>query len=137
MGNKANDIIRAAGGLVWLETPEGHKVAVVHRPKYDDWCLPKGKLEAGESFKEAAVREVREETQCSATLADFAGESSYEHHGVPKVVRYWNMTAGAKPAFVPNKEVDALEWLSPLEALVKLDHREERKILAAAVAKRG
>jgi len=84
-------VIRAAGGIVWKETPEGRKVAVVHRARYGDWCLPKGKLKENESWEEAALREVKEETGCDARITGVAGSVSYDVKGTPKTVRFFTM----------------------------------------------
>jgi len=122
-------VIRAAGGLLWRDGPRGAEIAVVHRPRYDDWSLPKGELEAGESWEEAAVREVAEETGCEVHISDFAGSLSYEVRGSPKEVRFWNMAVAGDCAFRPDDEVDELRWLSFAEALETLDYELERCLL--------
>ena len=86
-------LIRAAGGAVWRRVPAGVEVVLVHRPAYDDWALPKGKLEPGETDEEAALREVREETGLSCRLGTELPSTTYaDGQGRPKVVRYWTMT---------------------------------------------
>ena len=83
--------VRAAGGVVWRRT-DTVEVLLVHRPRYDDWSMPKGKLDDGESFEDAAVREVEEETGIRAALGEDLGEVRYvDHKGRDKVVRWWAM----------------------------------------------
>jgi 8-oxo-dGTP pyrophosphatase MutT (NUDIX family) len=104
-------VIDAAGGLVWRLSSKGAlKVLLVHRPRYDDWSLPKGKLDPGETFLEAAVREVAEETGFECQPDVELPEIRYDDHkGRPKRVRYWLMepTGGE---FSPNSEVDEIQW---------------------------
>jgi 8-oxo-dGTP diphosphatase len=124
-------VIEAAGGLLWKNTPEGRKLALVHRAYYDDWSLPKGKREPGESWQETARREVREETGCTPRIESFAGSTAYLVKGVAKVVLFWNMTLAEDCDFKPDSEVDRLEWLSPAEALAKLSYANERAVVEA------
>jgi 8-oxo-dGTP diphosphatase len=125
-------VILAAGGLVWRETWYGRQVAVIHRPKYDDWCLPKGKVTLGERPEQAALREVKEEIGCEATLGSFAGTTQYYANSVPKLVLFWNMTASGASNFTPTEEVDRVIWLTPARALKRLDHSEEKTLLSSA-----
>lgn len=115
--------VLAAGGVLWRPAAGGVQVALVHRPRYDDWSLPKGKLQAGEHSLTAAVREVREETGVQATAGRTLGSSSYEvlQDGqlVPKTVRWWAMRAG-KGTFTAGAEVDVLRWLPPEQAAGQL-----------------
>ena len=91
--------VRAAGGAVWRRVPAGVEVVLVHRPAYNDWALPKGKLEAGETDEEAAVREVREETGLSCRLGTELPSTTYaDAQGRSKIVRYWTMTVVPGPA---------------------------------------
>jgi len=122
-------MIRAAGGVLWRRAEGISLVAVVHRPRYGDWGLPKGKLDAGERWQDAALREVREETGYEADLGEFAGVVTYEVRGGYKLVLFWNMAARGEPAFEPSEEVDAVEWLPLEEALRRLDHADERDLL--------
>ena len=121
--------VRAAGGLVQRDG----RVAVVHRPKYDDWSLPKGKLDDDESFEDAALREVREETGLRCRLGDEAGEVHYtDGRGRPKIVRYWHMEP-IDGAFAPNAEVDELRWMEPGAAADALTYAHDRELLARAL----
>jgi 8-oxo-dGTP pyrophosphatase MutT (NUDIX family) len=123
------DTVRAAGGVVWREGPAGEEVLLVHRPKYDDWSLPKGKLEPGETDEEAAVREVAEETGLQCRLGDEIGSVSYiDRRGRPKVVRYWSMEAG-EGEFTPHDEVDAVQWVGLDEARRVLSYDTDRRVL--------
>ena len=124
--------IRAAGGV--LVRDDG-RVAVVHRPRYDDWTLPKGKLLPGESEVDAARREVLEETGHEGTIVADLGTVEYtvvrRGEERPKTVRYYLMDA-ADGAFVPHDEVDALRWVEPREAERLLSYARDREVLARA-----
>src|ERR687894_90070 len=113
--------VKAAGCVVHRWGDDGAlEVAVIHRPRYDDWSLPKGKLDAGESFADAALREVEEETGLRCTLVRELPAVEYEVRGRPKLVRYWAMEVADETPFVPNDEVDQLRWVEPREALALL-----------------
>lgn len=128
-------VIHAAGGVVWRNSSRGREIAIVHRPKYDDWTLPKGKLDDGESWQEAAVREVEEETGLAVKIGDFAGGCTYVTKRAPKVVLFWHMEVDGESRFRgANAEVDALEWLSMEDARRRLTYRHERQVLAEIVA---
>lgn len=129
-------LVEAAGGLVWRAGRDGPRLAVIHRPKHQDWSLPKGKLEPGEAFTEAALREVEEETGCRAQLGAFAGYTLYLSRRGPKLVLFWHMTAENGEPFQANDEVDALEWLKPDEAIARLDHPAEQRLVRRASAAR-
>jgi 8-oxo-dGTP pyrophosphatase MutT (NUDIX family) len=124
------EVIRAAGGLVWWRSRRGVRVAVIHRPRHRDWSLPKGKLEAGESWQQAALREVREEIGCDARITSLAGVVSYIVRRRAKVVLFWNMRKIGDCSFHPNAEVDKLAWLSPREAMKRLDHPAEKALVS-------
>lgn len=129
MLKRKDDVIRAAGGLVWRGVEKGKEIALVHRAEYDDWSLPKGKVEDGETWVAAALREVEEETGCSVSLGEFAGCSCYSVKGRAKVVLFWHMILDRETVFEPNKETDELIWLSAVEAARKLDYDSERALL--------
>ena len=126
MGEGSAQVIQAAGGVLWRPAlgGAGVEVALVHRPKYDDWSIPKGKLSAHEHLLVAAVREVFEETGYACRPGRPLGEIRYLKDGVPKRVRYWAMEAG-DGEFVPGDEVDQLMWLPPREAMVHLTRDED------------
>ena len=129
------DVIEAAGGVIWRETERGRDMALIHRARYDDWTLPKGKLEAGERWQEGALREIKEETGCDVELVNFAGAVGYTVNGVAKVVLFWNMKAAGECAFEPSEEVDKLIWLSSDEALEKMSYEIEKELLTHARSK--
>ena len=126
-------VIEAAGGLVWRTTAEGTpEVLLVHRPRYDDWTFPKGKLERGESARDCAYREVLEETGFSCRLGDELAEVAYEdREGRPKRVRYWSMEV-ISGSFEPNDEVQEIRWLSVPDATDRLTHPHDAALLASA-----
>jgi 8-oxo-dGTP diphosphatase len=115
----------AAGGIVRDE----EVVVVVHRPRYDDWSFPKGKLLPGEGFEAAALREVREETGLRCELVEELTPVEYlDRIGRPKLVRYWLMRS-LGGAFEPSREVDELRWLPPREATALLSYEHDRALL--------
>lgn len=138
-GGSQADVILAAGGIVWRDAPRGRELAVIHRPRYHDWTLPKGKLATGERWQKAARREVREETGFDVELREYAGACGYMTRSAPKVVLYWHMEVVGECRFKPEDpaEVDAIEWLTIPEALRKLTHPPERRLLAEATAPQG
>ena len=119
--------VHAAGGVVLRDG----QVAVVHRPRYDDWSLPKGKLDPDESFEEAALREVEEETGLRCRLVRELPTVSYDVRGRRKEVRYWAMEVEDEVPFVPNEEVDEVRWLDPQEALALLSYDRDREPVLA------
>jgi 8-oxo-dGTP diphosphatase len=128
--------VLAAGGVVCRRRDGELEVALIHRPKYDDWSLPKGKLDPGEDFEEAALREVEEETGLRCRLGDFLDEARYEdRRGRPKAVRYWTMTVAAEAAFEANEEVDELRWVSGDEAARELTYDFDRELVERALAR--
>jgi 8-oxo-dGTP diphosphatase len=118
--------VKAAGGVVVRDG----RIAVVHRPRYDDWSLPKGKLDPGESWEECALREVREETGLQCTLAAELSSTGYtDRKGRAKVVRYWRMEVAGGDPFAPDEEVDELRWLTPAEARGLLTYPHDRDLI--------
>jgi 8-oxo-(d)GTP phosphatase len=117
--------IEAAGGVLWRYAPDGSvEVALVHRPKYDDWSVPKGKLKRREHLLLGAVREVEEETGARVTIGRPLGEIRYLKEGLPKRVRYWAMPC-LDSLFIEGDEadeVDQIHWLSPEDALAQLSY---------------
>jgi 8-oxo-dGTP diphosphatase len=106
-------------------------VLLVHRPRYDDWTLPKGKLEPGETHEQAAAREVEEETGLRCELGRELPSTSYrDGKGRPKTVRYWVMRP-LEGDFRPHKEVDEVRWVSPAAARELLSHRHDHDVLDA------
>src|SRR3954471_14086275 len=104
--------VQAAGGVV---VRADGRIAVIHRPRYDDWSLPKGKLEAGESFETGALREVEEETGVRGRIVEELAPTRYrDRKGRDKIVRWYRMDFDGEPlAFGPNDEDDKLRWLPP------------------------
>ena len=133
VGNKSISLIRAAGGIVERTTPDGPEIVLVHRMRYgSEWCLPKGKVVKGESWEAAALREVKEETGFDCAITGFVDGISYLVNGVPKVVLFWKMSVNGVAEFIPNDEVDKLEWLKPEEAISRVKHREEIELIKQA-----
>jgi 8-oxo-dGTP diphosphatase len=107
----------------------GPELAIVHRPRYDDWSLPKGKLQPEEDWAEAALREVEEETGLRCALEGELEPARYrDSKGRSKLVRFWLMRPLVDHGFTPNKEVDELRWLSPTEAREMLSHEHDRRL---------
>jgi len=130
--------VKAAGGVVWRRAGDTIAIAIAHRPRYDDWSLPKGKLDAGESWEDGALREVEEETGMRCRLGDELEPVSYQDRkGRDKVVRYWLMEPADDTDFVPNDEVDQLRWLAPAEALELLSYPHDRELVQSAAERLG
>ena len=121
----------AAGGIVVRDA----KTCLVHRPRYDDWSFPKGKLDPGESFETAAHREVLEETGLDCELGAFVDDVRYrDAKGRAKLVRYWVMHPTHDEAdFTPNNEIDEIRWLGLDEARRQLTYRHDRELLDRAI----
>jgi 8-oxo-dGTP diphosphatase len=120
----------AAGAVVWQRSPSGEvEVVVIHRPRYDDWSLPKGKAKAGEALPVTAVREVAEETGHAITLGPRLGTTRYPVPAGPKVVHYWLASTNGG-SFRPSDEVDELRWLPVAKALALLSHSHDQALLA-------
>jgi 8-oxo-(d)GTP phosphatase len=130
-GAESTDI-RAAGAVLWRPGPGGPEVALVHRGRYDDWSLPKGKSLPGEHALLTAVREVAEETGIRVVLGRRLPSTHYQQHGNrPKTVDYWAAKAadGPQPGFVPNDEVDQLAWLAVPAARARLSYPHDAAVL--------
>jgi 8-oxo-dGTP diphosphatase len=128
-------MVRAAGGAVVRQGGSGPEVLVVHRPAHDDWSLPKGKAEAGETDEACAMREVEEETGLRCAL-DFELPSTHyrDAHGRPKTVRYWAMSPVNGDA-APATEVDELRWLPLNQAARELTWDGDRRVVAALASR--
>jgi|SRR5215831_938018 len=137
--------ISAAGALVWRSPGQGRRwrlpgrareVALIHRPKYDDWSFPKGKLDAGEHVLLTAVREVAEETGLSIILGRPLTQARYDQRGRPKRVDYWvaHCAPGSPDSFTANNEVDRLEWLPVPAARGRLSYPHDAEMLDEFVA---
>lgn len=122
--------ILAAGAVLWRPNgqPDAPEVALIHRPRYDDWSLPKGKVDPGETEPVAAVREVCEETGYAAHLGRRLASVSYPVEQGKKKVRYW-AARQIRGEFRPNDEVDELKWLPVPAAIKQLDYPQDRKVL--------
>ncbi|WP_221348334.1 NUDIX hydrolase [Streptomyces beigongshangae] len=129
------DPVLAAGCVLWRRSPAGGELGIclVHRPKYDDWSHPKGKLKRGEDALAGAVREVGEETGHRCAPGPRLTTLHYLANGRPKRVSYWAAEAtGGR--FVPNREVDRVVWLPPAEARERLTQARDRELVDELVA---
>lgn len=130
---KESESIIAAGALLWRQAEnDAIEVALVHRPRYDDWTLPKGKLEVGEHLLACAAREIREETGAIAHFGPLIGEITYDAEGERKTVTYW--AARAVEIHQPtasDEEIDQIQWLSPSTARALLTYDHDKEILNA------
>ena len=123
--------VRAAGGLVVREAEGRREIAVVHRPKYDDWSLPKGKLDQGEDWEEGALREVEEETGMRCEIeAELPASHHTDHKGRAKEVRWFRMRP-LGGSFSAGDEVDELRWLEPEAAMKLLDYEHDRRLVSS------
>ncbi len=134
-----NASVLAAGGLVERQTPDGLRIAVVRRTRYrdrdgraGDWVLPKGKVDPGETLEETALREVEEETGCSARLAGPSFQIDYPVGREPKVVTFFTMEFVAEVGEPDATEIAEVVWLAPAEALERLTYETERGVVCDA-----
>ena len=128
------DVVQAAGGLVVRRRGGTLEIAVVHRPVHRDWSFPKGKLEPGETFEQAARREVLEETGMACRLVRFIGHTEYvDRKGRPKAVAYWVMAPEAG-SFRPNGEVDELRWVTLEDATRLLTYPRDIELVVVLMA---
>ncbi|MFF1296611.1 MULTISPECIES: NUDIX hydrolase [unclassified Streptomyces] len=135
MSSPGNSTVQAAGCVLWRRSPfDGElEVCLVHRPKYDDWSHPKGKLKRDEDPLAGALREVAEETGYRAVTGAELPTMRYLANERPKQVRYWAAEA-VDGAFAPNSEVDRILWLSPTGARSRLTQPRDRTLVDALLA---
>jgi 8-oxo-(d)GTP phosphatase len=119
-------IVAAAGGLLWRRGAGERELIVIHRRRHNDWALPKGKVQPGESWMQCALREVEEETGYDTEIESHAGWVCYDTGAITKVVRFWNMKPVGESRFESSEEVLSVHWLEVGEALRRLDHEGER-----------
>ncbi|MDQ0942441.1 NUDIX hydrolase [Streptomyces sp. V1I1] len=128
-----DDTVLAAGCVLWRRSPhsdEGIEICLVHRPKYDDWSFPKGKLKRGEYALAGAVREVLEETGHQCVPGARLPTAYYIANGRPKQVSYWAAEA-TTGSFAPNEEVDRILWLPPAAARDLLTQDRDKELVSA------
>lgn len=134
----AQQVVRAAGGIaVRASASGGWEVALVHRPVQQDWSLPKGKVDAGESAQECALREVREETGWKCSLGRFVGEVSYvDRRGRKKVVEYWLMQP-IEGGYPRDGEVDDVAWVPVSDVTSRLSYAHDSELVASVASAMG
>jgi 8-oxo-dGTP pyrophosphatase MutT (NUDIX family)/phosphohistidine phosphatase SixA len=124
-------LIRAAGAVAWRPGPDGAEVLLVHRAKYDDWSLPKGKVEPGEPLPVTACREVGEEGGAAITLGQRLAAVRYKVNGNPKQVDWWvARVMSVDDSAVPNHEVDQVTWLPLAQALKRVSYKQDVSVLS-------
>ncbi len=126
-----DNICFAGGGLVWRIENDALTLAVVHRPKYDDWSLPKGKVKESldRTLEDTALRETEEETGWRVAIIDFAGEVTYPNKEKRKIVRFYNMKPVEQTGEPDPGEVDRIRWLTPPESLETLSYEHDRMLV--------
>jgi 8-oxo-dGTP diphosphatase len=129
-------LVRAAGAVAWRPGSDGAEILLVHRAKYDDWSLPKGKMEPGEPLPATASREVLEETGARITLGRRLAPARYKVNGNPKQVDWWAARVGSMdPGAVPNREVDQVAWMSLTQALSRVSYKQDVSVLSDFAAR--
>jgi len=125
------EVILAAGGVIERHTEDGVRIAVIRRERYGkEWCLPKGKVNEGETLTDAALREIDEETGCKVSLVRFLTADVYPAKDNVKAVFYWICHLQSDECdFQPNSEVKDLAWLRPEEAVLRLTHPSQQKLI--------
>jgi 8-oxo-dGTP pyrophosphatase MutT (NUDIX family) len=123
--------VRAAGGIVWRKQSDTVEVLLVHRPRYDDWSFPKGKIDTSDATdQDAALREVLEETGLRCRIGVELSSTSYaDRRGRPKTVRYWAMRP-VSGSFAANDEVDEVRWIAVDQAEALLSYPREAHVLS-------
>lgn len=129
-----SDLIRAAGAVLWRPGPRGPEILLIHRDRYDDWSLPKGKRERGEQLLLTAVREVEEETSLRTVLGPRLRSVFYHYRGLPKRVDYWAASADGEAK--PSHEVDAIDWVPLADAKDRLSYAHDLDVVSDLVPER-
>jgi 8-oxo-dGTP pyrophosphatase MutT (NUDIX family)/phosphohistidine phosphatase SixA len=129
-----SEAILSAGAVLWRPAARGTEVLLVHRPKYDDWSLPKGKREPGEHVLLTAVREVFEETSVRPVLGPWLRTVEYLVNGRPKQVDYWSALS-AQDSAAPSHEIDAVSWLPVRQALDSVTYPRDADVIASLQAR--
>jgi ADP-ribose pyrophosphatase YjhB (NUDIX family) len=127
------NVIKAAGGLVYRRTRKKsreYEILIVHRPKYDDWSLPKGKLLTAELWEDGAKREVLEETGQRVKIQSFAGPVIYQVAGALKLVLFWRMSIIRRAKFKPTSEVDKIKWVTTKQAMRWLSYTQDKELIS-------
>lgn len=133
-------MVKASGGVIFRSHDGAIEVLIVHRPRYDDWSLPKGKRDDGETDEACAIREILEETGLTVDLGEELPSAEYiDHKGRPKLVKYWMMTISdacemiEADTFVSNDEVDVVRWVTQEAAANILSYPHDLVVLRAGV----
>ena len=125
-------VILASGGILYRHAAEGEEMLVIHRKRYGDWTLPKGKLKDGEQFIAAALREVEEETGCVARVDKYLGAIGYEVNNIPKAVLFWRMSLVEQGEIEDREEVAEVLWMPVTAAVKRLSYADERALVQRA-----